>query len=1716
MPATPYFHSEALRQRFAQHLQDAYAGALITADELQDLQRLVAARQPTAAGQAQPALYHVLLEDGSPEPLGLVSALLIVRRNASDETLYLDTLAHGLKRFTDHLQLATYLRGLFAVRADLEPDFEYQVLEGSPFELGMWRIVDHQARSLRRLANDLQQLPSLPHVLPQRLAAKLTAIWPDGRPDLQAPLVQLVETAPQPPGASQEHVVLVKSIERLVLDALTGETLPAGQRFRFRSLEGRPLDTLTVDDLRLRLPDLKDDLEHLLGTYWTAPDRHGVTRRERAAQTLADGFSHQVWMQERTLGAAATALTGILGAALYALAPVAVSRLSLMADGLGPFKLVGLYLIHLEQGAYVLYSPARGIRHLTDWNALTDLIGSPQGRLELNEYLSLGDLATVTAASGWQLHGYPLDKPLFLDCLDAIIGLQQRNINIALQRCCNEAGELLAMLDDALDVRSLLDARLPYIDAAGRWWREPANFLTRWPASLVPAMRPPATPAASWMEQLTLLDSVLSGLENQRPGIELLARQVMSPYLAALGYPKPHEGEKILLSWFSQGGAAGAGGNAPAQAQGLRIQSLTDLLLERVSGKSTAPLPSHTQVNVPRDSLGAGQSPLSVASLEYVLSRSRDELEALCIGGVDVFYNRPWRNPKFEWRFDQIADSVRDNLLRLELAVARRLEIIAPSLLDCLQQVLDCPLSAGRRDLAQVYALRVEIGDRHFPLGLNIAWAIRQPGRIDAELLFWSVFSGLQAVSSGAQLQTRLAQRLQEPVWRSRWLLLFASEERQWLDQALANGETLTLSLARVEGDFLRRIQQDEQQRQKQEVAGALRQGKDTGLAALPFSRYVTLASSDDRLQAWLDALAIRIQNQLFSTALPDWLGNASLEDLGRYADVLSDYFRFSDPAQDYLSDIPRLQVFAHQQLLEALRRDFPDHDLDPRRIILTLTEYVPAPVPPGSLPSAVPAATLVRSESLVGYALNHFSTRHGGTLSLEPSPDAPLPAGLTADYLAGLVHTLDVGLRYQNLLAERFNPARADYPQRRERFMVQAPARLLAPALEMKLQGQLSQQAYDYIENVVTMPDGKARDPVHGRTIVLRPLTLLPRADMAADRVQGLFLIGPQDPDQGPVVLHSLFSESFGFVEFRDRHQLLEQLRREGPLQQLVLDRVEPLLRSRYANGGLIEAHIPWSTEGVMDVPFGQPGEVSLGNRVIEGNALRHLFETSLQLMQVLSRQQTVTSAQADWASFLHLMTLSTEQVLMFMPGKLGLLISLWQSQSLLRASVSSVSEQRWGRALSEFSAALVTLVSARTQDEYETSGIRPAPRPTVFSWSNAVLTPELMQRLRTFERHDVELASLQYDSLYNLYLDPLTQAKYAAVDGKVYQVHERFGVWSIRGDSADGPKLQLSQDQRWQLKLDMGLRGGAPTILNLQEHELQVELRSYMEVFAQGMPDIRAYSRDQARRISMGVHQALGYLQTALFNLRTPFGGGLAQPVQIILRDFFGVQDIEPRLIDGVRERILELFEGLSDPSLSILDSGRFVVGAVKAGNEGLAAFVFKGDQQRRLFLGEMFFSPPSYFLKNALPGDRAFNADDHFRVMALLHELSHLQSETEDIAYLDACAPPTDLLDDNVPMAAWYKRVLQELRTQSLSHRTPSAELFRTRNGGGVWRDFDHTDGVTFGKILRLTGQRTLAGARQAFLTNVTARCRVILGNADSVAMLISLLGRERFQR
>jgi hypothetical protein len=89
------------------------------------------------------------------------------------------------------------------------------------------------------------------------------------------------------------------------------------------------------------------------------------------------------------------------------------------------------------------------------------------------------------------------------------------------------------------------------------------------------------------------------------------------------------------------------------------------------------------------------------------------------------------------------------------------------------------------------------------------------------------------------------------------------------------------------------------------------------------------------------------------------------------------------------------------------------------------------------------------------------------------------------------------------------------------------------------------------------------------------------------------------------------------------------------------------------------------------------------------------------------------------------------------------------------------------------------------------------------------------------------------------------------------------------------------------------------------------------------------------------------------------------------------------------------------------------------------------------------------------------------------------------------------------------------LQKLQTQALSILTPVTDLFKVLDEAtDTWVDpgaIDDTDHIE-DHILNLTGGTDLADARRIFYADPLKRIDTLLGNADSVAYLITTLGRQ----
>jgi len=1753
----PYFHAQALKSRFTQDLTEAVDANHLDETEKRWLQQVL---NPSAVANdtAPPNVSTVTMTQGVPAGIDLASALMIQDDISKSPIVYLNTLLFGLERFNSREHLTSILQTRFGTRSGLKPDFERTSVQDPSFESRMFRIIDRDADRLDALALQLQQLPSLQTLLRHALGEQLTALMPTASTDLAEHVVQIIETSGEP---AHEQVVQVKTLEEVMLDRLLGRVLPVNQQRRFLNTLGQALDLTHAARYEQVWSGVERSLlasaEQRLGNFWHSPAGHGQTRREYIADALAESFRRAL-LEHRHNGMIDASdfrrIRGVLGAsgAQWGYEHNArAKRLTLSVDDEEPMKLAGAFLIEsIVDGLSEVrfYCADKGLIVFRDHGKLNLHFSTKTGRAELLPYLSLKDHAQVQGAASLRLDVEDIDGELFLDRVDSIIALQNRNLAYALSLRAQGGDQLPVLIDDSLDIRALIDRHLWRSDGSGRWATVTGKFHERWfkkrpeLTQVSTSAKPPATEKTkayrAWLEEVHELDLQSQRIGRAYPRVRSCARSVLNGQLSILGSAQLDALDvQVRLT-------------AATQTKATSPIDLTTLLLERVAGYRTSPLPADSTIltTSPDPFMINAAKRLNPLLIDHLLSRAKEQFFAAYSKQARGFFSSVQRQLGHWLRPGPLSCEIYEKLLRIDLAHGRKVARFNASTSGFFEQILDCPqrqLRTGQRsDIVEVYGVLLNDGGQGPAHRISNLFAFEQASHPEKGAVLWSPINGIREFDSIPVLKRYLKVKLWATRSREPWLELVVTADKQSIRQALAHTlGAVSIELVRLDGHFIEQTRLTEQERQYRQaeyvLKSSIRHRADPDLMV----KIQGPVEADDMNDSVIRTMADVINFSLFETVMPVWLKDAADHDLALYIDLLHRYYRTLNPDLQCLSDIPILNDFALEKLVAQLKIDFPDQKLDPDAVQITLTQYVASPVASGQIPSALPAATLVHSETLTQYALNHFSAYQDATLTVTALDGGSAVKLLTPSYLKALIRTLDVGDRYRQMLDTKLDKKATDYATRQKSFSSQWPALMLEQAFRTKLEnpGQLSLRAYEYIESVMVMPDGLARQTVYEEDIAISPIRLLATSDASADPIPGCYLIAPKDPLQGPVVLYTIANQDFTFKEYSDRAELLADIQNSSSLQSLFMSRVTPEVQARY---GHLSFFLPpvWRTEFYRKYPVFSIAPVTLDIQAIEGDALQLQFEDTVQLLKTMAKAQTVTTAEADWASFRHLMTLEAEQLLMFVPGRLGLLIAAWQSVSLTEAAAVSASKRQWGQALSEFTAALSSFAASKQaiieesaleavelkefpgdtsvgdsgSDDTTTAPTVPeeTAAPSDFSWRNAQLPHDLKTRLKAFEASGIALINLTRLEDRHVYQDPQSLKLYAAVAGSVYQVKQEAKQWSIVDETRNGPNIRLNGHDQWELDLQWGLKGGGPVLSRYRSDQIDRDVDNMFITEATGMTNIRVLYRTKAKNIEQAHAQAQRYLRTCLDNLEPAADASLDPRTLQVLSNFFGQQTPSTALIGKVRNSMRRLWDELTDASLSPVDSSRYAVGQTKSPGEDAIAFTFNGDPLKRIFLTERYFHiQPDYRLRPGAHGLMGFNRDDHYRASSLIHELSHQVMDTDDIAYVEASAPFLDLLADSHPYRVRTKTIVTTAQQTFLSHQTPPEHLFQVRKNN-VWRDIGKVEGEGKAKVLAITKKKTLAAARAEFFADDDIRSEVILSNADSVALLATLLGRELF--
>ena len=1746
-----YFHTASLRQRYIADLDDALGDDRLRGEEHSWLLKLT---RPWLADDPDPLrVDRLMLDDGAANPFELAAALMLSHGSSDDPRVYLYSLANGIEAFGDRHGLLAALRVRFAA-GDGNALFEDEKIEGDPFRAQMLSIVDHQVDLIGQLSAQLVQIPALPHICTVSLTRQLRTTLPHMALDPQIHLLQIVSASSD----GTQQVRGTQALARAAFDQYCSAGLGQGLERRFLDGQGRLANSADAALFAKALSDAADAVAgqygQLLKAFWSGVWSAQRSRRDLAIESLSNSVLHAFYAC-RHEGALTVAACDTLqrhwrsGSA----AASGCSRLILKVGDRAGCALAATFVVQAGDGdpSLLWLAPDHRWMSFNDLAALAGYFVTAQGRERLRPALALQDQSMLLEEGVLRIELQAIGAPLFADRVDSIIALQACNLAYALG-LPRSPETLMAMIDDALDIRQLLDPRQLRL-TSGRWRGDaPFSFPDIWlksqpqPSTDLPG---PASanqsgagnrsqtsagiaasnaPKASWMEQTQAFDARAQRLRQSASGLLECAEQALQPWLCVL-FERPISVREIRVRWLESAPVDQSDVEtravAVSESQQSASRDLLSWLLECVSAHRSRVLPSRAQV-VADAMTSAG--PLQTDLVQHMLNRVTAHF-------IERYLLQSEQSP-LEYR--RLADrhlqpcrealNLREDAMRLDLALRKRERWLDDAVVVMVTQVLDRPVRALRLALGvavtEAYSISLTYGEHAVAL-LRNTLVLTQPQEQNSPGMVWSSEFGWRKFTSSERLQQVLQLKLAGPR-RERWLSLLGERDRDLLRTHLlkVSAGPVQIRLDRIDGHVLETLQQAVQEGKQQDLRQLCLRAVRCRFEAELFSRLATATELDEQLVKMLDGLAVRIENSLFEALLPPWMVSASLTDLLLYYDALKRYYQASASSKGFMFGIPLLEDYARKRLLDQMKLDFPDTPLDPDQISVISRRYVSAFPALGQLPSAVPAATSMHTQSLTDYAINRFGNQPTAALSVEQ----PQAAGeLTPDYLRQLVRRLDVGAGYMATLRKAFAPDDTHYAERKQLFVEQLPSVLLALAFPEKLKGALSAAGYEYLSFVLDMPDGIAREPLDGVRVILSPLQLVADPDMPADTAAGVYLIGPADPEAGPVILYAIFHSPFTFRQYANRAALMEAIRTDEMLGQLLLDRLEPEVHRRYANGGFVEPHLA-SSVGLFDfdVPLRKPGPVTLGIAEVKGNALQFLFAGTTKVLLDIGVSNVVTNEQADRADGAFLAILGLEQALAMVPGKLGAWVMLWQSHTLFRASALSASGHRWGQALSEFTAALGSMVTARRQAIEEPAGdergsFEPENRPVhedspplAFTWRSSGLTAELRMQLRNLEAKDVALDGMRHDDLLSLYVNN-NDVPYAVVDGKVYRVRgvpDEGRVIIVGAHDTPGPRLKLDSNQRWQLDLNLGLKGGGGLLTKLNTASAKRSAEDVLIIEASGMTQIRLLYRDRARRIGQAHSQARRYLQNCLDNLHLRVRGAALDPrVSRIIGDFFGTATPEQLLLAEVESAIKSMFDAVLD--LSPFLSPRFVVGTSLPGRETVVAFVIKSDPKRRVFLTDRFFNVPAFALRPEAAA-QGFEAAVHYQAANLMHELSHQVLDTYDIAYLEAMAPYPDLLEENTTSNVGLRDYVARLQERRLSHGSDRNRLFKVVENG-KWRDIEAGEDHGFDAILRLTKTTNLDDARDVFLANVHKRSRVMLKNADSLTLLILRLGRHNLR-
>ncbi|PMX28992.1 MULTISPECIES: dermonecrotic toxin domain-containing protein [unclassified Pseudomonas] len=668
---------------------------------------------------------------------------------------------------------------------------------------------------------------------------------------------------------------------------------------------------------------------------------------------------------------------------------------------------------------------------------------------------------------------------------------------------------------------------------------------------------------------------------------------------------------------------------------------------------------------------------------------------------------------------------------------------------------------------------------------------------------------------------------------------------------------------------------------------------------------------------------------------LPDWLKVASTSDLDLYARHLKDLAALHslNAGKSFQDDIPPIQEYA----LTKLRAEMLKEHSDAANLRLDRVEIrVQSPVVWGSF--TLPGKVDVTTFSLAELALQSLISLPVGNKSIHLDSDSnALPAWMTVAYVEALIRKVDIGQQYpalvkQKLLDNPLESARRQYLYSNH-LRIQLP--LLALQFKIRQENGIDELGYRYI--VAVLNKEVSNRQVDGQTIVLRPLAFIPkhRDNATQDTVANMYVIGPQDPDTGPCLLYRPMLEP-QLMQYPSPANLLYAIRQSQALRDSVLAWLPDGVRSDYARYAFPgELPSPWAAVELLVDPAKlllMNGPMGLGHQTLNDHLAGQLYKANANALVTLADHQSVSNAEARWASFKQASWLAFTAVLPFLGRTVNAAAWIWQILDQLQEAVDADKKQdkaaEWSALTGLFlnlGMALTLHIASRNapsgsalavEEPVEQTQQTATAKPTVIKQLTDISSPALpsdhphvLHTLGAINRTTTDLGKLldsfkvEKPAVQNpassrrgpqRYLYPLRSKWYAPVGQRWFEVtvdeNDEVQIIDPQQPTRSGPFVIGNLKGEWFIDTRLRLRGGgsksqerkARALAERQVNQMRNQLTTFeqrkqaaqeeLQRALQAMLDAPAATAQAKRNVYLGLldSQCANY-ETALQDLKT-----------------------------------------------------------------------------------------------------------------------------------------------------------------------------------------------------------------------------------------------------